>query len=100
MFILTLSVLYFLPFGKNIMKLDFLLYLEKVCWYGTKLLFFAILHLSLQLVCQNLCEHGIDWCHQKIVLGLRQLIHLLYHLYIIKKVMGLIIKKMPHIIFI
>ena len=32
--------------------------------------FFAILHLSLQLVCQNLCEHGIDWCHLQIVLGL------------------------------
>ena len=43
----------------------------KVCWYGTKLLFFAILHLSLQLVCQNLCEHGIDWCHQQIVLGFK-----------------------------
>ena len=37
MFILTLSVLYVLPFGKNIIKFDFL-YLEKVCWYGTKLL--------------------------------------------------------------
>ena len=78
-FILTFSVLHFLPFGKNIMKFDFF----KVCWYGTKLLFFAILHLSLQLVCQNLCEHGIDWCHLQIVLGLGQLILLLYHLYII-----------------
>ena len=34
-FILTLSELYVLPFGKNIMKLDFL-YLKKVCLYGTK----------------------------------------------------------------
>ena len=79
MFILTLSVLYFLPFGKNIMKFDFFLYSEKVCWYGTKLLFSAILHIPLQLVCQHLCEHGIDWCHLQIALGLRQLILLLYH---------------------
>ena len=75
-------MLYFLPFDKNIMKFDFVI-LEKICWCGTKLLFFAILNLSLQLVCQNVCEHGIDWCHQQIVLGLRQLILLLYHLYII-----------------
>ena len=60
MFILTLSVLYFLPFAKNnMMEFDFFLYYEKVCWYGTKLLFFVILHLSHQLVCQDLCEHGM-----------------------------------------
>ena len=59
------------------MKFDFF-YIEKVCWCGTNLLLFAILHLSLQLVCQNLCEHGIDWCHLQMVLGLRQLILLLY----------------------
>ena len=47
------------------------------------MLFFAILHLSLQLVCQNMCEHGIDWCHLQIVLSLEQFILLLYHLYII-----------------
>ena len=46
MFILTLSVLYFSPFGKNIMKCDFFLFRESLL-YGTKLLFFAILHLSL-----------------------------------------------------
>ena len=34
--------------------------------------FFAIIHLSLRLVCQNLCEHGIDWCHLQIVLGLTE----------------------------
>ena len=72
MFILTLSVLYFLPFGKNIMKFDFFIFRES-------LLLSAILHLPLQLVCKNLCEHGIDWCHLQIVLGLRQLILLLYH---------------------
>ena len=67
MFILTLSVLYFLPFAKNMMEFDFFFYYEKVCWkegrkehwYGTKLLFFVILHLSHQLVCQDLCEHGM-----------------------------------------
>ena len=37
------------------------------------MLFSAILHLPLQLVCQNLCEHGIDWCHLQIVLGLHQI---------------------------
>ena len=79
MFILTLSVLHFLPFGKNIMKFDFL-YSEKVCWYGTKLLFSAILRLPFQLVCQNLCENGIDWCHLQMVLGLRQLILLRYYI--------------------
>ena len=67
MFILTLSVLNFLPFGKNIMKFDFFIFRESLL-VGTKLLFSAILHLHLQLVCQNLCEHGIDWCHLQIVL--------------------------------
>ena len=52
--------------------------MEPSCYF---LQFF--INLSLQLVCQNLCEHGIDWCHLQIVLGLGQLILLLYHLYII-----------------
>ena len=82
MFILTLSVLYFLPFGKNIMKFDFFIFRESLLVWN-QVVIFAILHLSLQLVCQNLCEHGIDGCHQQIALGLRQLIRLLYQLHIL-----------------
>ena len=75
-------MLHFLPFGKNIMKFDFFLFRDSLLVWN-QVVIFAILHLSLQLVCQNLCEHGIDWCHLQIVLGLGQLILLLYHLYII-----------------
>ena len=60
MFILTLSVFNFLPFRKNFMKFDLFTFRESLFVWNQVVKLFAILHLPLQLVCQNLCEHGID----------------------------------------
>ena len=39
MFILTLSVLYFLPFGKNIMKFDFFIFRESLLVWNQVVIF-------------------------------------------------------------
>ena len=70
----------FFTFWQEYMKFDFFIFRESLLVWNQVVIF---CNLSLRLVCQNLCEHGIDWCHLQIVLGLRQLILLLYHLYII-----------------
>ena len=74
-------MLHFLPFGKNIMKFDFFIFRESLLVWNQVVIFCNSSFIS--SISQNLCEHGIDWCHLQIVLGLGQLVLLLYHLYII-----------------
>ena len=80
MFILPLSVLYVLPFGKNIMKFDFFIFRESLLVWNQVVIFCNSSFISLISVSKSIiwahkiifvCEHGIDWCHLQIVLGLR-----------------------------
>ena len=63
-------MLYFLPFDKNIMKFDFFIFRESLLVWNQVVIFCNSSFIS-SISVSNLCEHGIDWCHQQIVLGLK-----------------------------